>query len=229
MNNNYNYILNGISHKINIDSNIKIQSEPLEEKKLLSNKFILKIINDLLEYLNIDYCLINKTLLGQKIFKGVNIFEDNIEIIIQKNNIKKILKEEEYLKNNNIFLKIIEDKYIIFETSMFNNIDVKCYLYLYNEENNKIYFLDNKNILYNFDFYDIYPIKKDIYEEFNVSIPNKIDTVLINCNLNLNFLHFKTNKSIIKNYLERNQNVCKTILYLIFLINFEYILNKFWA
>ena len=60
--NNYNYILNGISHEININSSIKIQSYPLDEKKLLSNKFMIKIINDLFEYLSIDYCIINKTL-----------------------------------------------------------------------------------------------------------------------------------------------------------------------
>ena len=44
MKNNYNYILNGISHEINLDSKIKILSDPLDEKKLFSNKFMLKII-----------------------------------------------------------------------------------------------------------------------------------------------------------------------------------------
>ena len=76
--NNYNYILNGIPHEVNINSSIKIKSDPLEEKKLLSNKFMIKILNDLFLYLSIDYCIINQTLLGHKIFKGINIFEEDL-------------------------------------------------------------------------------------------------------------------------------------------------------
>ena len=105
MDNHFNYILNGIYHKININSSIKISSDYLEEKQLLGIKFFMKIIIDLFEYLNIDYCLINKTLLGQKIFDGVHIFEDSIELLIQKNNIKKIIKEENFLNENNIYIE----------------------------------------------------------------------------------------------------------------------------
>ena len=218
MNNNYNYLLNGISHKININSNIKITNEPLDEKTLLTNKFMLKIINDLFEYLNIDYCLINKTLLGQKIFNGVNIFEDNIEILIQKNNIKKILKEENYLLDNQIFLKK-NDKYYTLSTSFFDYIEMKCYIYLFTEENNKLYFYNYLNEIIHLDFYDIYPLKKEIYEEYYVSIPNKTNNVLKNCNINLNFIHFKNNKILIQNFLKNNKEILNLIIYLIFIYN----------
>ena len=215
MKNNFNYILNGISHEVNINSSIKISSNPLDEKQLLSNKFLLKIINDLLIYLEIDYCLINKTLLGQKIFKGINIFENNLEILIHKHNIKKLLKEKNYLFNNKIYIHN-QQKYLIIETFFFQ-LSTKCYIYLFHEENNKIYFYNYLNEVINLDFYDIFPLKKDIFEEFNVYIPNKIDNVLTNCNINLNFIHFKNNKIFIQEFLNKNKNINYILLYLIFI------------
>lgn len=215
MNNNFNYILNGISHEININSSIKISSNPLDEKQLLSNKFMLKIINDLFVYLEIDYCLINKTLLGQKIFKGINIFENNLELLIHKHNIKKILKEEDYLYENKIYIHN-QTKYLIIDTYFFG-INTKCYIYLFHEENNKIYFYNYLDEIINLDFYDIFPLKKDIFEEFEVYIPNKIDNVLKNCNINLNFIHFKNNRIFIKDFLNKNKYITNLIIYLIFI------------
>lgn len=216
--NNYNYILNGITHEVNINSFIKIKSDPLEEKKLLSNKFMMKIINDLLVYLSIDYCIINKTLLGHKIFKGINIFEEDIELLIQKNNLKKLLKEDDFLKNNNIHIINQNDKYIILKTYFFNNIEVLTYIYLFNEENNIINFYNKHQKIYNLNFYDIFPIKEDIYEEFNINIPNKIDDVLHKCDINLKFINFKSNKMIIKNIFENNMNLRYIFIYVLFLI-----------
>jgi hypothetical protein len=215
--NNYNYILNGISHEININSSIKIQSYPLEEKKLLANKFMIKIINDLFDYLSIDYCIMNKTLLGQKIFKGINIFEEDIEILIQKNNLKIVLKEEEYLKNNNISIENIENKYMILKTFFFNNVEVISYIYLFHEDNNIINFYNNNLKIYNLNFYDIFPIKKDIFEEFTVNIPNKVDNVLETCEINLNFITFKSMKMITKSFIEKHYNFLYILIYLIFL------------
>ena len=216
--NNYNYILNGIPHEVNINSSIKIKSDPLEEKKLLSNKFMIKILNDLFLYLSIDYCIINQTLLGHKIFKGINIFEEDIEILIQKNNLKKLLKEEDFLKSNNIFINNIDNKFLILKTKFFNHFEVLTYIYLFNEENNIIHFYNKEQKIYNLNFYDIFPIKKDIYEEFNINIPNKVDDVLSKCDINLKFINFKSYKMIVKNYLENNYNVMYIFIYLVFLI-----------
>jgi hypothetical protein len=215
MDNHFNYILNGIYHKININSSIKISSDYLEEKQLLGIKFFMKIIIDLFEYLNIDYCLINKTLLGQKIFDGVHIFEDSIELLIQKNNIKKIIKEENFLNENNIYIEN-NSKYLLLTTYFFD-YKFNCFIYLFEQNNNTIYFHINNNIIYS-NFYDIYPLKKIIYEEFNVYIPNKIMNVLESCNINLNFIHLKNDKMIIKKFLNKNTYISFLIIYLVFLI-----------
>jgi len=215
MDNHFNYILNGIYHKININSSIKISSDYLEEKQLLGIKFFMKIIIDLFEYLNIDYCLINKTLLGQKIFDGVHIFEDSIELLIQKNNIKKIIKEENFLNENNIYIEN-NSKYLLLTTYFFD-YKFNCFIYLFEQNNNTIYFHINNNIIYS-KFYDIYPLKKIIYEEFNVYIPNKIMNVLESCNINLNFIHLKNDKMIIKKFLNKNTYISFLIIYLVFLI-----------
>jgi len=220
MKNNYNYILNGISHEVNIDSSIKILSDPLEEKKLLSNKFMLKILNDLFEYLSIDYTIINNTLLGQKIFKGIHIFEEDIEILIDYNNIKKLLKEENYLNNNDIYLKNF-DKYTLIKTNFFQNVEVKCYIYLYKLDKNIMNFYDSNNKLYNLNFYDIFPLKKEIIEEYYIYVPNKIDNVLENCGYSLNLIILKSYKSIVKKFYQENQEVFQTIIYIILLTFYQ--------
>ena len=176
-------------------------------------------------FLSIDYCIINNTLLGQKIFKGINIFEENIEILIQKNNLKKLLKEEDFLRNNNIIIDNIDNKYLILKTYFFNNIEVLSYIFLFNEENNIINFYNNDEKIYNLNFYDIFPIKQEEYEEFNINVPNKIDDVLNKCDINLKFLNFKSDKMIVKNYFENNFNVCYIFIYIVFLIKNFYKFN----
>lgn len=216
--NNYNYILNGIPHEVNLNSSIKIKSNPLDEKKLLSNKFMMKILNDLFLFLSIEYCLINKTLLGQKIFKGINIFEENIEILIQKNYLKKLLKEQDFLQCNNIIIENVDNKYIILKTFFFKDIEVLVYIYLFQEENNILSFYNN-NKIYNLEFYDVFPIRKDNYEEFKINIPNKVENVLNACEINLKYINFKSYKMIVKTFFENNLNVFYCILYVILIIN----------
>jgi hypothetical protein len=48
--------------------------------------------------------------------------------------------------------------------------------------------------LINHPFYDIFPIKKSNFEEFNISVPNKIDKVLESYNFNLNYIVFTKKK-----------------------------------
>ena len=40
--------------------------------------------NDLFDFLSIEYTIINNTLLGLKIFNGINIFEEYNEFLIEK-------------------------------------------------------------------------------------------------------------------------------------------------
>jgi hypothetical protein len=47
----------------------------------------------------------------------------------------------------------------------------------------------NKKIIYH-DFYDIYPIKNIIFEEYEICVPNKIEKVLELFGFNMNYISF---------------------------------------
>ena len=174
--NNYNYTLNGISHEISLQSNIKIRVQPHHEKILISNKYMIKFINDLFEHYNIDYFLCGHTLLGHKLFEGVHLFSDKIELGIIKNNLVKLRKCEQFLIDNDFQIYFFEH-FVIVETIFFENS--KSYVIIYLIDDAKQLFLKNeKNDIYLFDFYDIFPIKKIKYEEFTSYVPNKINNVL---------------------------------------------------
>jgi hypothetical protein len=62
MKDKYNYSLNGIEHEIILNHTLKIDQKPLNEKILVSNKYLMKYINDLPDlhkYKKIDYTLFN--------------------------------------------------------------------------------------------------------------------------------------------------------------------------
>ena len=219
--NNYNYILNGIVHETPLNSSIKFESEPLEQKYLITNKYFIKIINDLFDYLSIEYTIIKNTLLGQKIFNGVNIFEEFNEFLIEKNNIKKLLKEKDYLKSNYIDLHFIDEKYFLLETRIFNELKTYAYIYIFDVDNDIVTFCDKTNQVFNFKFYDVYPIQKNKFEEFEVSVPNKIDIVLKQTGIKLDYLILKSNKMIVKKFMEEKTFVFCLINYLVFLYKIE--------
>ena len=60
--------------------------------------------------------------------------------------------------------------------------------------------MDKQELIH--EFYDIFPIQKNKFEEFEVSIPNKVDKVLESYHFNLHFINFtkkkKDNKKIIE-------------------------------
>ena len=78
----YNYSLNGVYHEIELNNKIKIIDKPKNEINLYSQKLLLKYIHDLFEIYKIDYFISNHTLLGYKIFNGIHIFKNYIEITI---------------------------------------------------------------------------------------------------------------------------------------------------
>ena len=51
------------------------------------------------------------------------------------------------------------------------------------------------SVEYSHKFYDIFPIKKSKFEEFEVSVPNKIEKVLETYNFNVDYIFFSKNKS----------------------------------
>ena len=201
----YNYKLNGIEHEIILNNNIKIDMKPTDEKILISNKFMLKYINDLFDYYNIEYFIINNVLLGSYVFNGVNIFQKNLEIATLSINLHKIKKIEDEIKNDD-FQIVYNDNYIKITTTFLKKYKTSIYIYLVNhnsDDDSITYKLYNNTELYH-KFYDIYPIKKEKFEEYTISIPNKIENVLLSYNFNLNYIVFSNKKDDTLNIIEEN-------------------------
>ena len=218
--NHYNYILNGISHKIELKNNIKFKSEPLPQKILLSNKYFIKILNDLFDYLSIEYIPIKNTLLGIHIFQGVHIFEDNLEFIIEKNNFKKLLKEKNYLIENDILFHFVNQEYISLRMNVFDTYFSELNIYLFENENNSIHYYDKHKNKFECNFYDIFPIHKKRFEEFEISNPNKINE-LLNQQFNLNHIEFICYYHIVEKLNSEYPHIIKLIIYILFLMIFE--------
>ena len=197
LNDKYNYSLNGIEHEIILNESLKIDQKPLNDKILISNKYLIKYINDLFDFHNIEYCLTGNSLLGANLFKGINIFNSKLEIFILDINLYKLKKLEDEIKKDGFDI-IFNDNYIKISIIFFDKI--KCYIIIYLLENIK----DNDNDLLRYinldkesniyQFYDIYPIKKTKFEEFEVSVPNKIENILNSYKIHLNYISFTNNK-----------------------------------
>jgi hypothetical protein len=209
MKDKYNYSLNGIEHEIILNHNLKIDQKPLNEKILVSNKYLMKYINDLFDYHSIEYIVVGNTLLGVYIFNGINIFNQTLEICTLENNFFKIKKIEDEIKKDDFDI-IFNDNYIKISTVFFDHIKSTIYIYPLNNDQNEdsLNYITYNNQLINHPFYDIFPIKKTNFEEFNISIPNKIDKVLESYNFNLNYIVFskksKDNKRIIEEVENKN-------------------------
>jgi hypothetical protein len=203
LNDKYNYSLNGIEHEIILNHSIKIDQNPINEKILVSNKYLLKYIHDLFQFHTIDYCLVSNALLGVFVFNGINIFNQSIEICTLDSNFIKLKKmEEEILKDD--FKIEFNEKNIKISTSFFDKIKVSLYIYpLENEMNSdKLTYFTHENIYMIHDFYDIFPIKQHKFEEFEICIPNKIEKVLIQYNFDLNYIAFTKKKNDNKKIIE---------------------------
>jgi hypothetical protein len=209
MKDKYNYSLNGIEHEIILNHTLKIDQKPLNEKILVSNKYLMKYINDLFDYHSIEYIVVGNTLLGVYIFNGINIFNQTLEICTLENNFFKIRKIEDEIKNDDFDI-IFNDNYIKISTVFFENIRSTLYIYALNNDQNDdaLNYITSNNKLIIHPFYDIFPIKKNNFEEFNISVPNKIDKVLESYNFNLNYIVFtkksKDNKKIIEEVENKN-------------------------
>ena len=212
----YNYKLNGIEHEVILNSNLKIDQKPINEKILVSNKYMMKYINDLLDYNSIEYCLLGNSLLGVYIFNGINIFNPLLEIGITDNNFYKIKKIEDEIKNDD-FNIVFKNKYIKISTIFFDKIITTVYIYLLESDSSNDLIQSNTidNKLINHEFYDIFPIKKYKYEEFEISVPNKIEKVLESYNFNLNYIIFskkKNNEKKIIEEIEKNENMYNKLI-----------------
>ncbi len=203
----YHYTLNGVSHSI---QNNQINMDPkllssLDEKILLSQKYLLKYLHDLFEYHHIDYSIYHKTLLGFHLFQGVHIFHHQLELMMMYRNFEDLYKE---LKSDGFHIDF-ESKYIlVISTSFFDKIHIKCFIYLaHMHEDDTLYHLSPhylestkryKELLqpkeaYHLTFVpfsSIFPCKIESYEDFQVYTPNKIIPILQLLNLHQDEYHF---------------------------------------
>jgi hypothetical protein len=92
----------------------------------------------------------------------------------------------------------------VFHTCIF--LCIKTCIYIYPIENQisddllKYNTYNNKTIFH--EFYDIYNIKKTAFEEFEVSIPNKIEKVLLSYDFDLDYIVFTNNNNNTKKIIE---------------------------
>lgn len=190
----YNYSLNGVYHEIELNNKIKIIDKPKNEINLYSQKLLLKYIHDLFEIYKIDYFISNHTLLGYKIFNGIHIFKNYIELTILDTYIDKIDKIKQKIINDE-FTILITEKYIKVSTIFMNECTVSMFIYILKQDINQDKLITNiKNKNYYHNFYDIYPLHKKEYEDIHVYVPNKIEKVLNNYDIKMeNIIFTNTN------------------------------------
>jgi hypothetical protein len=190
----FNYTLNGIQHQISLKANLQIHQKPLEDKFLISQKFILKYIHDLFEIHSIDYFLVNHSLLGHYVFQGIHIFHPSIEICMNEYHLAKLKKIKEDIFADEFHIEE-HNHYFILSSSFFSKVKVKLFIYILytNPENPQelFHYLSKDKKIH--QLYDIYPLQKVPYEEFFVYIPHKIMEVLQNYNFDINYIEFKEN------------------------------------
>lgn len=190
----YHYTLNNVYHDIS-KNNIMIKSNLLshiDEKELMSQKYLLKYLHDFFTYHNIDYSIFNNTLLGYDLFEGLHIFYHQIECIMMYRNFEEFSKE---LINDGFHIDFMSQYLCVISSSFINKIQVKAFIYFIHNGDESLYFLSPfyvneckkyKDLLkekeaYHLKFVSfniIFPCKKVKYEDFEVFIPNKIKELL---------------------------------------------------
>lgn len=214
----YHYTLNNVYHNIS-NNNIIIKNNLLshiDEKKLMSQKYLLKYLHDFFIFHNIDYSIFNNTLLGYHLFEGLHIFYHQIECIMMYRNFEEFSQE---LINDGFHIDFMSQYLCVISSSFMNKIQVKALIYFIHKDENSLYFLSPlyvnqckiyKDLLKEKESYhlkfillnQIFPCKKIKYEDFEVFIPNKIEELLQIVELKKDtylFDEIHTSKKILKN------------------------------
>lgn len=199
MNDSYKYILNGIEHEIPSQSNLVIQQKPLHEKILISQKYILKYWHDFMEIHQMEYFISHHTLLGHHLFQGIHLFYPHIEVIVPFHHFQKIVKmKDEFQKDE--FQLLEYPHHMILTSSFFAKQSIELFIYslLPNPSHSTefhIIYPENQE-KQKFQLYEIYPLQKKPYEEFEIYIPHKPLPILQNAHFNLHFIQFKENNDL---------------------------------
>jgi hypothetical protein len=85
-------------------------------------------------------------------------------------------------------------------------IKIQSYINSFPKDDYFNFIIDNYNTFDNniitHTFYDIFPIKKNKFEEYEISIPNKMDKVLESYNFDLKYITFTKKKEVNKKIIE---------------------------
>ncbi len=190
----YHYTFNHVYHPIS-KNNMIIQNHLLsqiDEKGLMSQKYLLKYLHDFFIFHNIDYSLFNNTLLGYHLFEGLHIFYHQIELLMMYRDFQEFSKE---LINDGFHIDFTSQYLCVISSSFINKIQVKAFIYFIHNGENSLYFLSPlyvsqckkyKDLLKEKETYhlkfvllnQLFPCKKVKYEDFEIFIPNKVDKIL---------------------------------------------------
>jgi hypothetical protein len=205
----YHYTLNGVYHKISTNK-MKINNKLfglLQQKDFLHQKFLLKYLNDFFEYHEIDYSIYYQTLLGQSIFNGIHLFHNFIEIIMMYRDFDEYKKE---LLNDGFQIDFQSKYFMVISTSIFGKPIVKAHIYFIHKNEDFYYHLSPEYVekcksykellqekedyhLVFLKLHEIFPLKKEKYEDFEVYIPNKKEEILNKLHLLKEYYEFEVN------------------------------------
>ncbi len=187
LNNGSEYSIFNVKHKIGNNLIFK-SSIPITEKyKLESLYLVIKYTCIFLEKHNIEYCIEGGTLLGSYRHKGIIPWDNDVDIMIFKDGYYKML---------NLMIEYNKDVFKILNCTPGFKLfyDDECYgeLFVYDldKTDNKYKlafpFLNNKPTFYTSKFYfnqaftydHLFPVKKILFEDFYINIPNDTKTIL---------------------------------------------------
>lgn len=201
----FHYTLNGIEHHIIRNStNRIIDKNPLNNQLLISQKFLLKYIHDFFSYKSIDYFISNHTLFGFYLFQGIHIYYPDLEICIPYHSYQILIQYKDEIINDGFEWKE-EDEYICIENIFFDKKKVKCYIYKLSlpdeslSEVSHIYIENvktNQKKIVSYNLYDIYPLTKQTYEEFEIYCPSKVEKILEKEHFQLDYICFQNTDSL---------------------------------
>ncbi len=196
----YRYTLNGVEHKVPHQKLGSIPSDlPMESsKKLMSVKFFLKYLHDFFEVHSIDYTIYGTTLLGYDLFQGVHIFEPTIEIAMIYRNMEEFYSE---IQRDGFHIDFSSPLLMVISGSFFSKTPMmKAYIYFIHQFEHPNYYHLSISYLHqcktlkeitsvtpesyqdyqiqHIQFYQLFPYKKVLYEDFDLFIPNQPEEIL---------------------------------------------------
>lgn len=188
LNNNTKYKIFNVKHKIN-NKLIFTNPIPMSDIKILEEIYLcIKYVTEFLTKNNIQYCIMDGTLLGSVRHNGIIPWDGDFDIMIFKDGYDKLLTLI-HLFNNDHFdiihitpgFKIFYNKQPYGELFVYDlNTQNNKYMMAYPYVNNKPTFYTGY-IYYNWQLYnkeDIFPLKKIYFENFYVYSPNNINNIL---------------------------------------------------